>query len=40
MLARLSAGLGLDFSVEVKPDRMRLRYAVRDGGGNGERKRG
>jgi ribosome-binding protein aMBF1 (putative translation factor) len=40
MLARLSAGLGLDFSVEVKPDRMRLRYAVRDGsGGNGERKR-
>ena len=31
-LARLSSALGLDFSVEVKPDRMRLRYAVRDTG--------
>jgi ribosome-binding protein aMBF1 (putative translation factor) len=30
-LARLSSVLGLDFSVEVKPDRMRLRYTVRDG---------
>ena len=28
MLARLSTGLGLDFSVEVKPDRMRLRHAA------------
>ncbi|MDQ2877252.1 MAG: helix-turn-helix domain-containing protein [Actinomycetota bacterium] len=27
-LARLSAGLGLDFSVDVKPDRMRLRHAA------------
>jgi hypothetical protein len=35
-LARLSAGLGLDFSVEVKPGRMRLRYSARDGS---ERKR-
>ncbi len=39
MLARLSAGLGLDFSVTVKPDQMRLRYAARDGGGaDGERR--
>jgi ribosome-binding protein aMBF1 (putative translation factor) len=28
MLARLSTGLGLDFSVDVKPDRMRLRHAA------------
>lgn len=38
-LGRLSAALGLDFSVTVKPDRMRLRYAVRDSGGADERKR-
>ncbi len=39
-LARLSAALGLDFSVDVKPDRMKLRYAVRDSGGpRDERKR-
>jgi ribosome-binding protein aMBF1 (putative translation factor) len=39
-LARLSAALGLDFSVDVKPDRMKLRYAVRDDGSTGdERKR-
>jgi DNA-binding XRE family transcriptional regulator len=31
-LARLSSALGLDFSVDVKPDRMKLRYAVRDSG--------
>jgi transcriptional regulator with XRE-family HTH domain len=29
-LSRLSAALGLDFSVDVKPDRMKLRYAARD----------
>jgi ribosome-binding protein aMBF1 (putative translation factor) len=29
-LARLSTALGLDFSVTVKPNRMGLRYAVRD----------
>jgi hypothetical protein len=28
MLARLSTGLGLDFSVDVKPDRMQLRHAA------------
>jgi ribosome-binding protein aMBF1 (putative translation factor) len=33
-LAGLSSALGLDFSVDVKPDRMKLRYAVRE-----ERKR-
>jgi len=39
-LARLSTALGLDFSVDVKPDRMRLRYAVRDSSGPAdERKR-
>lgn len=41
-LARLSAALGLDFSVTVKPDRMRLKYPVRAGGAGGaadERKR-
>jgi ribosome-binding protein aMBF1 (putative translation factor) len=38
-LARLSAALGLDFSVDVKPDRMKLRYAVRDSGPADERKR-
>lgn len=39
MLARLSAVLGQDFSVEVKPDRMRLRYAIRDPGPEAGRKR-
>jgi ribosome-binding protein aMBF1 (putative translation factor) len=40
MLARLSAGLGLDFSVDVKPDRMKLRYTVRTAGDEtGGRKR-
>jgi ribosome-binding protein aMBF1 (putative translation factor) len=29
-LARLSSALGLDFSVEVRPDRLRLRYPARD----------
>jgi ribosome-binding protein aMBF1 (putative translation factor) len=38
-LARLSSALGLDFSVDVKPDRMKLRYAVRDSGPGDERKR-
>jgi transcriptional regulator with XRE-family HTH domain len=39
-LARLSSALGLDFSVDVKPDRMKLRYAVRDSGAAAhERKR-
>jgi transcriptional regulator with XRE-family HTH domain len=46
-LARLSAGLGLDFSVDVKPDRLGLRYRARDrhprelshGGVTDERKR-
>jgi ribosome-binding protein aMBF1 (putative translation factor) len=38
-LARLSAALGLDFSVDVKPDRVKLRYAVRDSGPADERKR-
>jgi ribosome-binding protein aMBF1 (putative translation factor) len=39
-LARLSAVLGLDFSVTVKPDRMRLRFGVRDSGTTAdERKR-
>jgi ribosome-binding protein aMBF1 (putative translation factor) len=39
-LARLSTVLGLDFSVDVKPDRMKLRYTVRDHGGSAdERKR-
>jgi transcriptional regulator with XRE-family HTH domain len=37
-LGRLSAALGLDFSVTVKPDRMRLRYAARDNAAD-ERKR-
>jgi transcriptional regulator with XRE-family HTH domain len=31
-LARLSAVLGLDFSVTVKPDRMKLRYTARSRG--------
>lgn len=38
-LARLSTALGLDFSVTVKPDRMKLRFAVRDGSAADERKR-
>jgi len=39
-LSRLSAALGLDFSVDVKPDRMKLRYAARDSHpGTHERKR-
>jgi transcriptional regulator with XRE-family HTH domain len=40
-LARLAAALDLDFSVTVKPDRMRLRYTVRDrpASATGERKR-
>ena len=39
-LARLSTVLGLDFSVTVKPDRMNLRYAVRDSDASAqERKR-
>lgn len=39
-LARLSSALGLDFSVDVKPDHMKLRYAVRDSGAAAhERKR-
>jgi transcriptional regulator with XRE-family HTH domain len=29
-LARLSAALGLDFSVDVKPDKLQLRYRSRD----------
>ena len=39
-LSRLSAALGQDFSVDVKPDHMKLRYAVRDSDlGTHERKR-
>ncbi len=39
-LARLSSALGLDFSVDVKADRMKLRYAARDNDSQaGERKR-
>jgi ribosome-binding protein aMBF1 (putative translation factor) len=40
-LARLASALGLDFSVTVKPDRMRLRYAARGrpASTDGERKR-
>lgn len=39
-LSRLASALGLDFSVTVKPDRMRLRYAARGTSDpSGERKR-
>lgn len=39
MLTRLSSVLGLDFSVDVKKGSMKLRYAVRDSGPDGGRKR-
>lgn len=38
-LARLSAVLGLDFSVTVKPDRMRLRFGVRDSGTTADQRK-
>jgi len=38
-LARLSTVLGLDFSVDVKPGGLKLRYAARDGVDAQERKR-
>jgi ribosome-binding protein aMBF1 (putative translation factor) len=39
-LARLASALGLDFSVTVKPNRMGLRYTVRErSGAADERKR-
>ena len=40
MLSRLSAVLGLDFSVDVKPDRMRLRYAARGTDGPADERKG